>query len=73
MGDNEETEVSLRRIILIIIVSATISMAGLTIYFLFKDSNPAVAIYGAIIVFAGLMPITLLPRFFLQRYIRRHQ
>ena len=71
MVGQEDAEVSPRTLILALIAAAMVSLVGLTIYFIFKDSNPTIAVYGAILVFAGLMPLTVFPRLLLRRKLRK--
>lgn len=67
----EEIEVPLKTLILALTISIVIFIIGLIIYFSYKNSEFMIAIYGIILVFAGLMSLSLFPGIIIQKIRKR--
>jgi len=67
----KEIEVPLKTLILALAISLVIFVAGLIIYFSFRNSEFMIAIYGIILVFAGLMSLSLFPGIIIQKIRKR--
>lgn len=66
-----EDKVSLRSILLALLLVIAISSSGLTLYFLFKDSDPVIAMGGLILVFGSAVSLLILPQFVIKLLLER--
>ncbi len=73
MASEPEPDISLRNLILALVAAIMVCVVGLTMYLFFRQTEPTIALYGAIIALAGIMSLTFLPDLILRRILKKRR